>query len=168
MATPYPAFGSLIAAMTPSRSGAGASGPQDPDVPVDLEAAVTAKFKAATDLISVAGVLYQGQAGDTSNLPYIVFRVTASPMGWLSSTSYWDETKIRFECFAATPEAASAMAQALVAAFDGQTLSFETGITTPLILSDRSKAADRSRAKANTRVFRATVDYGCKTRLGRP
>ncbi len=166
MATPYPAFGSLIAAMTSSRPGGLA--PVGDELAADIEAAITTRFAAAADLVTLAPAIFQGQAGDTSTLPYIVFRVTASPMSWVSSTSYWDETRIRFECYGQAAEQASAMAQALVNAFDGGTLSFEAGVSTPLILADRSKAAGQGRAKGNVRVFRATVDYGCKTRLGRP
>jgi hypothetical protein len=104
--------------------------------------------------------------------PYIVFKLPSEPIELFTSDSRWGATRITFESVASTAAIARAVSDALLVAFggthedDGISLAFAGGVTTPLVLEDRSQAGRHARGKGTARIFVNTLTYLARTRLG--
>lgn len=152
-----------------------------PTLPLDLAGAIKAAFLASPGLSSLApGGIFNGVAedgSDTRAAPFVVFKINSEPMDYISSTSQWRASRVRFDCQSGSAVASNAMAQAVVDCFSprdgsgvpqGVNLQFQDGATSPFVLVDASQAPATGRGKNNARVFRSSVDYSARTRLGRP
>lgn len=136
-----------------------------------LPGAIEDFFAATPGLVTIApGGLFNNQAEDSSDpaTPYIVFRISSDAIEYISDTSQWGATRVKFECCAVGAEVANTMAQAIIDAFKpGISLSFMTGVTTPFVMEDRSQADRPMRGKGTVKTYKSCVNYLARTRLGR-
>ena len=94
-------------------------------------------------------------------------RVNGSPE-LLTSTSQWDDTRVRFDCFASTQAQANALRDAVVSAsgFGGPTAPvFTNGVATPFIRADKMEARERGRASGSKLLFKAVALFQTRVRL---
>lgn len=144
-------------------------------LPANLAAAIKAEFLASSEASADApGGIFNGMAKDGADpsSPYVVFKIASDPTEYLSNSSRWGVTRIKFDAIASTAEAANVAARAIIDLFggysgiDGIRLDFEDGFTTAFVLDDRSQGASPTRGKGNQRIFKSYVCYSTKVRQG--
>lgn len=143
--------------------GAGAPRPAGP-APADLAEAIVALHAETAGLAALAPRIYQAEAGQVAALPYVVFTIARAPTVRLTSTSAWHDAVVRFEAFAATAEAAQAIADAVLGAFKGAALAWAGGYAIPLVPADRSRSAEPRRSRGNARAARSVVQFSARCR----
>jgi hypothetical protein len=131
----------------------------------DLAEAIAARFAslAATTLAGFTGI-YESQAGDRARLPYLIFAIPSGTLELITSTSQWDDHRVRFEAFAARQKDANALRDAVVAAYQGQPIPFTSGAATPFVRVDRVQGKERGRTVNDSLVFKAAAIFQTRVR----
>lgn len=115
--------------------------------------AIVAKLEATAAVTTLAGTrIYSVSAPDDPTAPYIVFQqIAADPGVSHAGAAGATERMFQFACFAATPKAARALRDAVVAALDGVELDNGDNPT----LEDERDAEKDDVAK----LYRADADF---------
>lgn len=94
-----------------------------------IEAAAYAKLQtvtAVTDLVSTR--IYPNHAPQAATMPYIVYnRISQQRIRHMTATTQLRETRIQYDCIAADPLSARNVADALIAALDHDSGTWDSG-----------------------------------------
>lgn len=132
--------------------------------PYDLGQAIVARFAARQDVLSAFTKIYHDETGDRPTMPYLVFKIPSGSPEMITDISQWDDHRVHFEAFAATQVEASTLRDAVVTAYVGQSLAFESGAMTPFVRVDRHEGKKRGRTVNGAYVFGAVAAFQTRVR----
>jgi len=130
-----------------------------------IEAAAYAKLQtvtAVTDLVSTR--IYPNHAPQAATMPYIVYnRISQQRIRHMTATAALRETRIQYDCIADDPMEARNVADALIAALDHTSGTWDSGGANQASIShayvDNNFADfDQPQDKSDVGTYRAVVD----------
>ena len=142
-------------------------------LPEDLEAAAKALYQSSPALAAAAPLFNSSAKGDGVP-PFVLIRLASSVTSFESDTSTWSEARLRLDAVAATAAQAASIRLAIHDAFvgpdglQGASLSFAGGVSSPLLVADKSDSAPAQRLRGGVPQFWATILFRAQVRSGRP